>query len=341
MIMIIQTAIEKALDGHGIPFQEMEEIMNDIIEGHATAAQIGAFLAALRAKGETEEEIAAGASIMREKSIYVKSQGYTIDTCGTGGDGKGTFNISTAVAIVAAACGLKVVKHGNRSISSKSGSADVLEALGVHIRLSPDAASKCLESTNISFMFAPDFHPAMKSVAPIRKELGTRTLFNILGPLSNPARVKGQVLGVYHVSLTEKLAYALGRLGLEKAMVVHGLDGLDEITTTTQTKVSELKDGAVTTYYISPEQFGLKRALPEDLLGGDAIENASIIQGLLQGEKGPKRDIVLLNAAAALYVGKTVNSLHEGLQAAAHAIDTGHAQVKLESFIQVSRGLTS
>lgn len=338
---MIQAIIQKLLLGENLLFQEMETTMNTIMDGKATDAQIGAFLAALRAKGESEEEIAAGARIMRDKAVQIKLDTFAIDTCGTGGDGSGTFNISTAVAIIAASCGVYVAKHGNRSVSSKSGSADVLESLGVQIQLEPNQLTECIQNTGIGFMFAPNFHPSMRYVAPIREELGTRTIFNVLGPLTNPASVKGQVLGTYHESLTEKLAYALRSLGVEHAMVVHGLDGLDEITTTTQTKVSELVNGSIKHYYLSAEQFGLNRAKKEDLIGGSSKDNAEIIINLLNGEKGPKRDIVLLNAAAALYVGKKATSLKEGMDLAEAVLDNGLALKKLEELIEVSRRLAS
>lgn len=338
---MIKFAINKVLSGQDLLYGEMKEVMQYIMDEKATETQIGALLAGLRVKGESKEEIAASASIMREKSLVVTTKGYAIDTCGTGGDKSNTFNISTVVAIIAASCGVKVIKHGNRSVSSKSGSADVLESLGVNINLLPGAVSKCIESTGIGFMFAPNYHPAMKTVASARKEMGTRTIFNILGPLTNPAKVKGQVIGVYHENLTEKLAYALQLFGLERAMVVHGLDGLDEITITTKTKVSELKDGIITNYYIYPEEFGIKNSTLEELVGGDSKDNSEIIRKILLGEKGAKRDIVLLNTAAALYVGKVAENLYQGIQIAKEAIDSGLAYRKLEEFIEVTIGLSS
>lgn len=340
-IKMIQLLIQKLLDGNDLLNKEMQEAMNIIMEGRATEAQMGAFLTALRAKGESEEEIAAGAKIMREKALKLDTKNYAIDTCGTGGDKSGTFNISTLVAIIAAACGVSVLKHGNRSVSSKSGSADVLEALGININLSPEQVAQCVDIEGIGFMFAPHFHPSMKNVASVRKELGTRTIFNVLGPLTNPAHVKGQIVGTYEDNLTEKLAFALKALGTEHAMVVHGLDGLDEITTTTQTKVSELKNDHIKHYYISPEQFGLNHAKTSDLLGGDSITNAAIIHDILEGEKGPKRDITVMNAAAALYVGKKSKTLKEGIVLAEKTIDSGLAKEKLQRFIEVSKRLSS
>jgi anthranilate phosphoribosyltransferase len=267
---------------------------------------------------------------MREKADRITPQvGYCIDTCGTGGDGSNTFNISTAAAIVASAGGITVAKHGNRSVSSRSGSADVLEALGVNISLTPEQVKESIEKVGIGFMFAPTFHKSMKHAAGPRRELGIRTIFNILGPLTNPANAKGQVLGVFDKRLTEPLANVLLNLNVESAMVIHGMDGMDEITTTDATMVSELKAGKVVNYEISPEKYGLKRASKDELVGGDSAKNAEIIISIFSGEKGPKRDIVLINAAAALYVGKIADSLESGIEIAGAAIDSGKVLKKL------------
>ena len=292
-------------------------------------------------KGETAEEITGGAKVMLKKAERIALENlYTLDTCGTGGDCSGTFNISTAVAFIAAASGIHVVKHGNRSVSSRSGSADVLEALGVNISLLPKQVEECVKVQNIGFLFAPTFHKAMRHAAGTRKELGFRTIFNILGPLTNPANAKSQVLGVFDEKLTEPLAKVLANLGVEHAMVVHGMDGLDEITITGETKVTEVKNGDINTYYITPEEFGIKRATRNDILGGDAIENAEIIKNILIGEKGPKRDIVLLNSGAALYVGKKAKSLQEGINYARELIDGGYALDKLNNYVEYTRRIS-
>ncbi|SES88952.1 anthranilate phosphoribosyltransferase [Natronincola peptidivorans] len=335
---MIQYAIDKIIRRQHLTETEMIHVMNNVMEGKATPSQIGGFLTALRMKGETVEEITGSAKVMRHKAAKVKiNQLYAIDTCGTGGDKANTFNVSTAVAFIAAAAGVTVVKHGNRSVSSKCGSADVLEQLGVNIQLSPEAVQKTVEEANIGFMFAPNFHQAMKHAVVPRKELGVRTIFNILGPLTNPASVQGQVLGVFDPSLTEVMAEVLRELGVDRAMVVHGLDGLDEITTTTRTKVSELKEKKVKTYYLEPQRFHIPLASIEELRGGDAEENAAIILGILQGEKGGKRDIVLMNAGAAIYVGKQASSLEEGIHKAVEIIDMGLALEKLNQLIHLSQ----
>ena len=294
--------------------------------GEATPAQIGAFLAALRMKGESVAEITAGAAVMRRRALAVDPGiPYAIDTCGTGGDGANTFNISTAVAFVAAAAGVPVVKHGNRSVSSRSGSADVLEALGIPIHLDPKAVQESVRRHKFGFVFAPGYHQAMKHVVGPRRELGARTIFNILGPLANPAAVQGQVLGVFDGALTEVMAQVLRGLGVERAMVVHGLDGLDEITLTTNTQVSELRDGQVKTYFLDPRDYGFAYVKPELLRGGDSEENAAIILRVLRGEAGPARDVVVLNAAAALLVGKHADTMAQGVRQAQVVLDSGQA----------------
>lgn len=327
---MLKSAIKSVVEGKNLSEEEMIGVMNFIMEGNATQAQIGSFITALRIKGETIEEITGGARVMRAKAEQIKTDlEYYIDTCGTGGDGTNTFNISTAAAIVACAGGVHVAKHGNRSVSSKSGSADVLEAMGVNISLTPEQVKKCLQSVGICFMFAPTFHKSMKHAAGPRRELGIRTIFNVLGPLTNPAGAKGQLLGVFDGRLTEPLANVLLNLGVEKAMVIHGMDGMDEITITTSTKVSEVLNGKVINYEITPEEYDIKRADKADLLGGDALENANIILSVLSGEPGPKRDIVVMNSAAALYVGKIVRSIKEGIKMSENIIDMGLALKKL------------
>jgi anthranilate phosphoribosyltransferase len=331
---MIQEAIKKLISPVDLTEEEVIKTMNSIMEGNATPAQIGSFITALRIKGETVEEITGCAKVMRDKAErFVPELDYFIDTCGTGGDGSNSFNISTASAIVASAGGVPVAKHGNRSVSSMTGCADVLEALGVNINITSEQAKKCIEDIGICFMFAPAFHKSMKYAAGPRKELGIRTIFNVLGPLTNPAGAKGQVMGVFDSKLTETLARVLLKLGTEKAMVVHGMDGMDEITTTTSTIVSEVKDGSVISYEIKPEDFGIKACSKEDLKGGDSKANGEIITSIFKGEKGAKRDIVLLNSAAALYIGKKVQSIKEGIQLAGEIIDTGKASDKLQQLV--------
>lgn len=335
---MIQKIIEKLIRKINLSEDEMIYTMNDIMEGKCSDAQISGLLMGLRMKGETVEEITGSAKLMRIKSNHVDVHSdFTIDTCGTGGDGANTFNISTTVSFIAAAAGVPVVKHGNRSVSSRCGSADVLEALGVNIQLEPEEVQRCVEECNLGFMFAPNFNPAMKYAARARKELGVRTIFNVLGPLVNPAKAKGQVLGVFDADLTHTIAEVLNKLEVERALVVHGMDGLDEITTTRETKISKLENGRIEDYFISPEDFGLERANSLDLVGGDAQENARILKEILQGKEGAKRDIVLLNAAAAIYVGKKANSIEEGLEIARSTIDEGLAFEKLLQLIALSK----
>lgn len=333
---MIKDAINLSVQGENLSEDQMIGAMRDIMEGNATEAQIGAFLTALRMKGETVEEITGAARVMREKVTKIKAPEYTVDTCGTGGDMSHTFNISTTTAIVVAACGIPVAKHGNRSVSSSCGSADVLEALGVKIDLAPLKVEACLESTGFGFMFAPLFHPAMKYAIGPRREMGIRTLFNILGPLTNPAGAERQVLGVFSDELTEPLAKVLSNLGVKHAFVVHGQDGLDEITNTDKTKVSELKGGRVDTYLISPKDLGMEMVKKEDLIGGNAADNAKITIDILEGQKGPKRDIVILNSAAALIAGDRTKNFSEACERASAAIDSGAARKKLEEIKEVS-----
>lgn len=333
-------AINKVLNKENLTENEMIQAMNIIMEGKAKNSQIGSFLTALRMKGESIDEITAGAKVIRKKALKVQVEDQcAVDPVGTGGDGANTFNISTLVSIISAAAGVKVAKHGNRSVSSKCGSADVLESLGVNIELDPSKVKKCVDEIDIGFMFAPRFHSSMKNVAMTRRELGIRTIFNILGPLTNPAMVKNQVLGVFDGNLTEQMARVLQNLGSRHAMVVHGLDGLDEITTTTKTKVSELKNNRINTYYIDPKDFGLPLGKTEDLVGGYPEENADIFLKILKGENGSRRNIVLLNAGAAIYVGGKADSLSTGIEKARKTIDEGLALEKLNQFIKHSQEL--
>jgi len=336
---MIREAINLLLEGKNLSEQDMVNSMRDIMEGQATDAQIASFLTALRIKGETVEEITGAAKVMREKVTGINAPELTVDTCGTGGDMSHTFNISTTSALVVAACGVPVAKHGNRSVSSSCGSADVLEALGIKIDLEPKKVQMCIESTGFGFMFAPLFHPAMKFAIGPRKEMGIRTVFNILGPLTNPAGAERQVMGVFSDALTEPLANVLGNLGAKHAFVVHGTDGLDELTNTDKTQISELKDGKVTTYFISPEDLGFERAKKDDLVGGNADDNVKITNEILNGQKGPKRDIVLINAAAALVAGGKAKDFREGVESASQAIDSGAARKKLDEIREVSNKL--
>ena len=319
---------------------EAEGVMRIIMEGKASQAQIGAFLLALHMKGETADEIAAFARVMRDNAITVKpvTGRMLVDTCGTGGDGAQTFNISTASAIVAAGAGCPVVKHGNRGMSSRCGSADVLTALGVNLAIDPEVQADIVEQVGIAFFFAPAYHPAMKHVMTARQEIGCRTIFNILGPLANPAGAQAQVLGVYHPDLTGTLAEVLRILGLSRAMVVHG-SGLDEITTTGETMVAELSYGVVRTYTIRYDTFGIAPAQLQDLAGGDPQHNARIIRDILEGERGAPRDIVLMNAGAALYVGELARDLHEGIRLAAASIDSGNASARLNALVDATRSV--
>lgn len=331
---MIDLAIKKLVNKEDLTAEEARQTISFIMKGEATSSQIGAFLMGLRMKGETFEEILGAVKGLRDNMTRLDVEANPlIDTCGTGGDGGKTFNISTAVAIIAASGGVKVAKHGNRAVSSKSGSADVLEALGIKTNFDEVQGKKQLEDIGMSFLFAPNYHKAMKNVAKERRELGTRTIFNILGPLANPAPVTGQLMGVFDGNLIEKIGEVLLNLGIQRAMVVYGEDGLDEITTTTTTKVCEVSDGTTKTYTISPEGFGVNRANLENISGGTAEENAKIILNILNGEKGPKRDIVLLNSAAALYVGMKVNSLKEGLKLAEELIDSGKALAKYKELV--------
>ncbi len=334
---MIKNAIAKLVQKQDLTFEESYFAMRQIMNGEADQAQIAGFLVGLRMKGETTHEIAGCAKAMIEKSLKIDFEDDNlIDTCGTGGDEVGTFNISTASAIVASAAGVKVAKHGNRAVSSKCGSADVLRELGVNIELTPEQAKICLEEIGFAFIFAPLYHTSIKYAAPVRQSLGIRTIFNILGPLTNPAGAKKQLLGVFSENLTEKIANVLKELGSKHALVVHGAGGIDEISISGHTKISELKNGAVKTYEIFPENFGLKRWDINLILGGDAKTNAQIIKQVLEGETGPQRDVVLLNSGAAIYVSGLAGSISEGIEMAKEAIDSGKAKRKLEELIALT-----
>ena len=334
---MITEAIERVIEGNSLSEQEMIGVMNQIMGGEATPVQIGSFITALRMKGETVEEISGAARVMREKAVKIRtSSSVVVDTCGTGGDGANTFNISTTAAFVVAGAGITVAKHGNRSVSSNCGSADVLKAIGANIEVDADIVKRCLDQNGIGFLFAPLLHGAMKYAAAPRREIAVRTIFNILGPLTNPAGANAQVIGIYSGELTEKMAAVLGNLGSRHAFVVHGEDGLDEVTLTSKTKISELKNGNVNTYWIEPEEFHMKRCGVEDLKGGSPEENAGITLGVLKGEKGPKRDITLLNAAAAIVAGGKAETLKKGIEIAAESIDSGAAMKKLDGLVEMS-----
>lgn len=360
---MILDALHRLTDhGQSLSREEARAVMADVLAGKCSDAQIAALLVALRMKGETVEEIvgfaeairAAAAPLPIERSnangspadaIAVSGTGRDalfeeslIDTSGTGGDASGTFNISTATALVTAGAGVRVAKHGNRSISSKCGSADVVEALGVKIQLSPEQAAQCLREVGICFLYAPNLHPAMKQVQGVRRELRMRTMFNLLGPLTNPARASGQVVGVYSLDLVEKLAEALSMLGLRRALVVHGFDGLDEITITGKTRVAEAHAGLVRSYEIEPEEFGMRRAGLQEIAGGDAAENAAIICAVLAGEKSARRDVVVLNAAAALVAAGRAEQIAGAIPMAVTSIDSGAAAGKLQALVRFSAG---
>jgi anthranilate phosphoribosyltransferase len=332
--MEMPQAINRVLGHHELNAEEMTAVMRTIMTGGATPAQIGGFLIGLRMKGETVTEIAAAAGVMRELATRVEAeQEYLVDTCGTGGDSSGTFNISTASAFVTAAAGARVAKHGNRSISSKSGSADVLEAAGVNLNLTPEQVAQCIREVGVGFMFAPAHHGAMKHAIGPRKEMGARTIFNVLGPLTNPAGAPNQVLGVFSDELLDPLANVLQKLGSRHVMVVHARDGLDEISIGDKTEIAELKEGRVRRYAIQPEDFGFKRSLISGLRAGDAAESLSIIRSVLEDTAGPARDIVCLNAGAAIYTAGLTGSLAEGIQKANQAIASGEARSRLDKLV--------
>ena len=356
--MILDALHRIANHGQSLVRAEAREVMAEVLAGNCTDAQISALLVALRMKGETVEEIVgfaeairaaatplpisfAGSGASESSALDLSGTGRDalVDTSGTGGDASGTFNISTATAFVTAGAGVRVAKHGNRSISSKCGSADVMEALGVNIQLTPERAAQCLREVGICFLYAPDLHVSMKQVQKVRRELRLRTMFNLLGPLTNPAHASGQVVGVYALDMVEKLAEALSMLGLHRALVVHGLDGLDEITITGSTRVAEAREGSVRTYEVDPEEFGMKRATLADISGGDAAENAAIIREVLNGKKSPRRDVVLLNSAAALVAAGRTDHLADAIPVAAKSIDSGAAARRLEMLVRFSCSL--
>jgi anthranilate phosphoribosyltransferase len=328
--------IAKVATGASLTRDEAASAFDRMMSGEATPSQMGGLLMALRVRGETVDEITGAVTTMRAKMLPVKAPADAIDVVGTGGDASGSFNISTCASFVVAGAGVPVAKHGNRALSSKSGAADVLQALGVNIELSPAQVGRCIREAGIGFMFAPAHHPAMKNVGPTRVELGTRTIFNLLGPLSNPAGVKRQMVGTFSKHWLEPMAKVLDNLGAESIWVVHGSDGLDEITTAGPTSVAELKNGKIRTFEITPEDVGLERAKPEALRGGDAAKNAEGLLDVLRGKSGPFRDIALMNAAAALIVAGKAKDLKEGVTLAAKSIDSGEAEGRLDRLIAVS-----
>ena len=351
--MILDALHRLANNNQSLTRGEAREVMAEVLAAKCTDAQIAGLLIALHMKGETVEEIVGFAEAIRAaaaplpieranttEAIAVSGTGRDaleeslVDTSGTGGDASGTFNISTATAFVTAGAGVRVAKHGNRSISSKCGSADVIEALGINIQLSPERSAQCLREVGICFLYAPNLHPAMKQVQGVRRELRMRTMFNLLGPLTNPAHASGQVVGVYSLELVEKLAEALSMLGLHRALVVHGLDGLDEITITGPTRIAEAREGSVRSYEVEPEEFGMTRATLQNISGGDAAENAKIIRAVLGGEKSPRRDVVALNAAAALVAAGRADHIGAAIPLAANSIDGGAAVAKLDALVR-------
>lgn len=347
---MIKCAIAKLVDEHDLTESMMIDVMEQIMGGEATPSQVGAFIVALRMKGETIEEITGAARVMRAHATPVRvgkvldidreeinaDRETILDTCGTGGSGTKSFNISTTVAFVVAACGVKVAKHGNRSISSACGSADVLERLGVKLDIPVSRVEDCINTLGVGFLFAPALHGAMRHAIGPRREIGVRTIFNILGPLTNPAGADRQVLGVYREGLVEPLAKVLNRLGCRRGFVVHGLDGMDEVTLTGPTRVAEINSDTVRLYTVEPEDFALSRCKLSALQGGDAVRNADLVQAVLQGEKGPRRDVVLLNSAFALLAADKVEDVRGGIELAAEAIDSGQALSKLKDLIRMT-----
>jgi anthranilate phosphoribosyltransferase len=332
----LKTLIGQVATGAALTREEAAQAFDRMMSGEATPSQMGGLLMALRVRGETVDEITGAVTAMRSKMLRVAAPAYAIDVVGTGGDASGSFNISTCAALVVAGAGVPVAKHGNRALSSRSGAADVLVALGVRIDLPPEAISACIKEAGIGFMFAPSHHPAMKHVGPTRVELGTRTIFNLLGPLSNPAGVKRQMVGVFSKQWVEPLAHVLKNLGSERAYVVHGSDGLDEITTSGPTSVAALENGAVRTFEITPEEVGIARAKPQALRGGDAAANAAALKSVLEGKKGAFRDVAVINAAAALVVAGKAKDLSKGVGLAEKSIDSGEAEATLDRLIVLS-----
>ena len=338
---MIREAIETTVCGGSLSFKQAARVMEEIMSGEATSAQVAAFITALRIKGETVDEIAGLASVMRSKSIPVVVPPPVVDTCGTGGDNSSSFNISTAAAFIVAGSGLKVAKHGNRAMSSRCGSADVLEASGVKIDLGAEAVAKCLETIGIGFMYAPIFHPAMKYATTPRREIGIRTVFNILGPLTNPARAQFQVIGVATIELGQKIASVLHRLGIRHALVVHGTDGMDEISISGRSLVWEVNEsGVLPAYEVSPQYFGFREAKLTEIKGGAPEDNAQILRDILSGDRGPKRDVAVMNAAAALVAGNRASDLNQAAHIAEEAIDSGRALEKLDALIRLSQSLS-
>jgi len=330
--------LEKLMRHEDLTTEEAAGAMREVMEGRATPASLGALLSALVMKGERPAEVVGFARTMRAHAVKLAAPaGDVFDTCGTGGDRSGTFNISSAAALVVAACGVKVAKHGNRSVSSRCGSADVFEQLGVNISAPAPVVERSLHEANIAFFFAPTFHPSMKHAAQTRRELGVRTAFNLLGPLTNPAGARRQIVGVPRPELADLVARALLMLGADRAWVVHGVDGIDEISTTGYTRVLECRDGTVNTFYVHPAEFGIPKASPVDLQGGDSAQNASIVQDVLDGQHGAARDVVLLNAGAALFVAGAASSVRDGIRMAASAVDRGAAKTTLENMVRSSR----
>jgi len=333
---MIREAIEAVVAGRSLSMEEAAQAMEEIMSGEATPAQLGSLVTALRLKGETADEVAGMAQVMRDKSLHVHVEGPLVDTCGTGGDASGTFNISTTAGFVVAGTGVKVAKHGNRAMSGACGSADVLEELGVKIDLGPEGVQQCLNEVGFGFMFAQIFHPSMRFAAGPRREIGIRTVFNILGPLTNPAGAKAQLIGVAESELAEKVADVLGKLGSSHALVVHGADGLDEFTLGDATQVWELKDGAVSAYTVTPEELGFAQVRRGELRVDSIVESAKMLREVLRGWVGPPRNVVLVNAAAALLAADRVPTLKEGVAVATESIDGGHAERKLDALVNLS-----
>ena len=336
---MIQDAIETVVSGRNLSTDQASDAMEQIMTGEATPAQFGALVTALRMKGETVDEIVGMARVMREKSLHVEVEGVVVDTAGTGGDSSGSFNISTTAALVAAGAGAKVAKHGNRAMSGSTGSADVLEALGVNIALSPGSVARCIDEVGFGFMFAQGFHPSMRFAAGPRREIGIRTVFNILGPLTNPAGADRQVIGVADPSLARRMAEALGRLGSHKALIVHGIDGIDELSISAPTSVWSLESGVVTESQVTPAQLGLQRAAIESIQIDSPDSSAAMARGVLTGEYGPARDVVLMNASAALVAADIASDLVEGVELAARSIDHDRAIAKLDELVELSQSL--
>ena len=333
---MMKDSVLKVATKENLSYEEMRQSMDEIMSGQATQVQVASFLTALSLKRETIEEITAAAEEMRRHAVHLEHEMDVLEIVGTGGDKSNSFNISTTSAFVISAAGIPVAKHGNRAASSKSGAADVLEALGVNLMIDEVKSKKILEKIGMCFLFAQKYHPAMRYVGPVRKELGIRTIFNILGPLTNPAGANMQLLGVYSEDLLEPMAKALANLGVQRGMVVYGKDGLDEISVSAPTAVCEIQDGQLTTYEITPEEFGLERCQKEDLAGGTAEDNAQITKAILSGEKGPKRNAVLLNSAAAIHIARPFISIKEAIKMAEELIDSGKAMEQLEAFVKLT-----